>query len=35
LLHDHPRCLQQTVRAVPSIVDRYRALGYEFVALAP
>jgi peptidoglycan/xylan/chitin deacetylase (PgdA/CDA1 family) len=33
LLHDHPRCLEQTVRAVPAIIDRYRALGYELVPL--
>jgi peptidoglycan-N-acetylglucosamine deacetylase len=33
LLHDHPRCREQTVRAVPSIIERYRALGYAFVAI--
>ncbi|HWE28791.1 MAG TPA: polysaccharide deacetylase family protein [Polyangia bacterium] len=33
LLHDHPRCGDQTVRAVPSIIERYRALGYAFVAI--
>jgi peptidoglycan-N-acetylglucosamine deacetylase len=33
LFHDHPRCLLQTVHALPSIIDRYRALGYELVAL--
>jgi peptidoglycan/xylan/chitin deacetylase (PgdA/CDA1 family) len=33
LLHDHPRCQDETVRAVASIVERYRELGYEFVPL--
>lgn len=33
LLHDHPRCAGHTVQALPSIVERCRALGYEFVAL--
>jgi peptidoglycan-N-acetylglucosamine deacetylase len=33
LLHDHPRCLDQTLRALPSIIERYRALGYELVPL--
>jgi peptidoglycan/xylan/chitin deacetylase (PgdA/CDA1 family) len=33
LLHDHPRCFGQTVEAVPSIIERYRALGYELVPL--
>jgi peptidoglycan/xylan/chitin deacetylase (PgdA/CDA1 family) len=33
LLHDHPRCLDQTLRALPSIIERCRALGYEFVLL--
>jgi peptidoglycan/xylan/chitin deacetylase (PgdA/CDA1 family) len=33
LLHDHPRCGDQTARAVPSIIDRYRSLGFEFVPL--
>ncbi len=33
LLHDHPRCRDDTVRALPSIVERCHALGYEFVAL--
>jgi peptidoglycan/xylan/chitin deacetylase (PgdA/CDA1 family) len=33
LLHDHPRCHEQTVRALPAIVARCRALGLELVAL--
>jgi hypothetical protein len=33
LLHDHPRCGDQTARAVSPIIDRYRAMGFEFVAL--
>jgi peptidoglycan/xylan/chitin deacetylase (PgdA/CDA1 family) len=33
LLHDHPRCAGQTVGAVPLIIERYRALGYELVPL--
>jgi peptidoglycan-N-acetylglucosamine deacetylase len=33
LLHDHPRCWQETVAAVPLIVERYRELGFEVVAL--
>jgi peptidoglycan/xylan/chitin deacetylase (PgdA/CDA1 family) len=33
LLHDHPRCHEQTLRALPTIVERYRALGIEPVAL--
>jgi peptidoglycan-N-acetylglucosamine deacetylase len=33
LLHDQPRCQKQTIDAVPAIVERYRALGYEFVPL--
>jgi peptidoglycan-N-acetylglucosamine deacetylase len=33
LLHDHPRCADQTIGALPSIIERCRALGYEFVAL--
>jgi peptidoglycan/xylan/chitin deacetylase (PgdA/CDA1 family) len=33
LLHEHPRCLDQTLAALPSIIERCRALGYEFVPL--
>jgi len=33
LLHDHPRCAEQTIGALPAIIDRYRALGYHFVPL--
>jgi peptidoglycan/xylan/chitin deacetylase (PgdA/CDA1 family) len=33
LLHDHPRCADQTARAIATIVDRYRSMGFEFVAL--
>lgn len=33
LLHDHPRCHADTVTALPAIIARCRALGYEFVAL--
>lgn len=33
LLHDHPRCADQTVQALPWIIERCRALGYEFVAI--
>lgn len=33
LLHDQPRCGEQTVDAVTDIIERYRALGYEFVAV--
>jgi peptidoglycan/xylan/chitin deacetylase (PgdA/CDA1 family) len=34
LLHDHPRCHEQTMLALPVIVERYRALGLDWVALA-
>jgi peptidoglycan/xylan/chitin deacetylase (PgdA/CDA1 family) len=33
LLHDQPRCGGQTIDALPAIVERYRALGYDFVPL--
>jgi peptidoglycan-N-acetylglucosamine deacetylase len=33
LLHDNPSCRGQTAAAVPAIVARYRALGFEFVSL--
>jgi peptidoglycan/xylan/chitin deacetylase (PgdA/CDA1 family) len=31
LLHDHPRCRGQTLQALPLIIERCRALGYDFV----
>jgi peptidoglycan/xylan/chitin deacetylase (PgdA/CDA1 family) len=33
LLHDHPRCIHDTVAALPFIVERCRALGYDFVTV--
>jgi peptidoglycan/xylan/chitin deacetylase (PgdA/CDA1 family) len=33
LLHDHPRCVAQTVQALPGIVARCRALGFDFVPI--
>jgi len=33
LLHEQPRCREQTIDAVPAIIERYRMLGYEFVPL--
>ena len=33
LLHDHPRCAEQMVTALPRIIERCRALGYEFVPI--
>jgi len=33
LLHDQPGCREQTIDAVPAIIERYRALGYELALL--
>jgi peptidoglycan/xylan/chitin deacetylase (PgdA/CDA1 family) len=33
LLHDQPGCRERTIDAVPAIIARYRALGYELVPL--
>jgi peptidoglycan/xylan/chitin deacetylase (PgdA/CDA1 family) len=33
LLHDHPRCHAQLLQALPEIVERYRVLGLDWVAL--
>lgn len=33
LLHDHPRSIDQMLEALPWIIERCRALGYEFVPL--
>ncbi len=33
LLHDNPSCRGQTARALPEIVARYRAMGFEFTSL--
>lgn len=33
LLHEQPGCRAQTLAAVPAIIERYRALGYEPVPL--
>jgi peptidoglycan/xylan/chitin deacetylase (PgdA/CDA1 family) len=33
LLHDHPRCCAKTAGALPAIIERYRALGYDLVPL--